>query len=46
MTEEVKAHLFEAFIATKPFGTGLGLATCLSTGTLNGRYHGSLWPRS
>jgi signal transduction histidine kinase len=28
MTEEVKAHLFEAFFTTKPFGTELGLATC------------------
>ena len=32
MTDEVKAHLFEALFTTKPRGegTGLGLATCLT----------------
>jgi signal transduction histidine kinase len=32
MTDEVKAHLFEALFTTKPKGkgTGLGLATCLT----------------
>jgi signal transduction histidine kinase len=32
MTDEVKAHLFEAMFTTKPKGegTGLGLATCLT----------------
>ena len=38
MSEEVKAHLFEAFFTTKPLGkgTGLGLATCQSIAQQSG----------
>jgi CheY-like chemotaxis protein len=42
MTEEVKAHLFEAFFTTKPKGkgTGLGLATCHTIVQLSGGHIG------
>jgi CheY-like chemotaxis protein len=42
MTDEVKAHLFEAFFTTKPVGkgTGLGLATCQNIVELSGGHIG------
>ncbi len=42
MTDEVKAHLFEAFFTTKPLGkgTGLGLATCQTIAQLSGGHIG------
>jgi len=40
MTDEVKAHLFEAFFTTKPLGkgAGLGLATCQTIMQQSGGY--------
>ena len=42
MTDEVKAHLFEAFFTTKPKGkgTGLGLATCQTIAQQSGGHIG------
>jgi len=42
MTDEVKAHMFEAFFTTKPLGkgTGLGLATCQTIAQQSGGHIG------